>query len=64
MMVETEGAITTKARQQKVHHLKRFGPSAGGASTSVFVRETHVSGSAEDEVAIAKYEGEGSKSIT
>jgi hypothetical protein len=35
MMVETEGAITTKAKQQKIHHLRRFGFNAGGVSTKV-----------------------------
>ena len=30
MIVETRGAITTKAIQEKIHHLKRFGFSAGG----------------------------------
>jgi len=30
MMVETRGATTTKAMQEKIHHLKRFWLSAGG----------------------------------
>jgi len=35
MIVETVGASTTKAMQQKIHNLNRFGCSAGEVSTDV-----------------------------
>jgi len=35
MIVETVGASTTKAMQQKIHNLSRFGCNAGGVSTNV-----------------------------
>jgi hypothetical protein len=59
MIVETEGASTTKAIQQKIHNLSRFGCSAGGISPKVVAVLTvgrPVSSSVGSEAAILQRE--------
>jgi len=57
MIVETKGAITTKPMQQKIHHLRRFGFSAG--VFAVLAVENLVSKSMESEVGIIQFEKRG-----